>query len=94
MAFFFRTAFWFSLVLAFVPPGFQITPDHDLYAMVLELLPGTLSEAVQNPTPVSKPIPLCETHQGLCDVSAELGVFLDLAGQEAERRLPSLTPEQ
>ena len=94
MVFLFRTAFWFSLVLAFLPPGFRITPDHEVYVMVLDILPMEMAEAVRNPEPATERVSLCEAHQGVCEVSEELGLFLDLAGQEAERRLPSLTSEQ
>ena len=90
MIFLFRTAFWFSLVLAFVPPNFKIKPDHAFYEMALNILPDHLAQAVETPAEPPEPVSVCVERPGLCNVSEELGLLLDVAGEQAQRRLPEL----
>ena len=91
MIFIFRTAFWFSLVLAFVPPGFKITADHEVYEMILEILPDHMAEAVVSPDPVPPAPNLCDQYGQLCSMSDELGLLLDYAGDKAEQHISGNT---
>ena len=90
MIFLVRTVVWFSLVLAFLPPGFRITPDHAVYEMILNVLPEDMAVAVETPAPKPEIPSICEDREWLCNLSEDAGLLLDIAGEEAQNRISDL----